>query len=80
MFKFVGEISCLSVYDGNRAKLGGVVRNSNDPTIPVRCSNHVTAVPESSVWRESAKCDVGEIVARSCSSCSHRRVPCSGFL
>ena len=34
-FRFVGHISCLNVYDGNRAKLGGVVDYSNDPTVPV---------------------------------------------
>jgi hypothetical protein len=34
-FRFVGRISCLNVYDGNRAKLGGVVTYSNDPTVVV---------------------------------------------
>jgi hypothetical protein len=34
-FRFVGRISCLNVYDGNRAKLGGVVTYSNDPTVSV---------------------------------------------
>jgi hypothetical protein len=34
-FRFVGRVSCLNVYDGNRAKLGGVVTYSNDPTVPV---------------------------------------------
>jgi hypothetical protein len=34
-FRFVGHISCLNVYDGNRAKLGGVVTYSNDPTVVV---------------------------------------------
>ena len=24
----------MNVYDGNRAKIGGVIRNSNDPTLP----------------------------------------------
>jgi len=33
-FIFNVDVSCLNVYDGNRAKLGGVVSVSNDPTIP----------------------------------------------
>src|SRR5688572_4832861 len=34
-FIFTVDVTCLNVYDGNRAKLGGVVEVSNDPTIPV---------------------------------------------
>jgi hypothetical protein len=34
-FRFNVDVTCFQVYDGNRAKLGGVVRVSNDPTIPV---------------------------------------------
>ena len=34
-FKFNVAVTCLNVYDGNRAKLGGVVQVSNDATIPV---------------------------------------------
>ena len=34
-FTFNVRVTCLNVYDGNRAKLGGVVQVSNDPTIPV---------------------------------------------
>lgn len=34
-FKFVGSVTCLNVYDGNRAKVGGVVEVSNDPDVPV---------------------------------------------
>ena len=33
-FTFNVDVTCLNVYDGNRAKLGGVIRNSNDPTLP----------------------------------------------
>jgi hypothetical protein len=33
-FKFNVEVTCMNVYDGNRAKLGGVVRQSSDPTLP----------------------------------------------
>jgi hypothetical protein len=33
-FKFHVEVTCMSMYDGNRAKIGGEIRNSNDPTIP----------------------------------------------
>ena len=34
-YKFTGRVTCMNVYDGNRAKLGGVIEVSNDPTIPV---------------------------------------------
>jgi hypothetical protein len=33
-FKFNVDVTCLNVYDGHRAKLGGVIRVSNDPTLP----------------------------------------------
>ena len=33
-FNFHVEVTCMNVYDGNRAKIGGVIRNSNDPTQP----------------------------------------------
>jgi hypothetical protein len=33
-FKFNVDVTCLNVYDGNRAKLGGVIVVSNDPTLP----------------------------------------------
>jgi hypothetical protein len=33
-FVFNVAVTCLHVYDGNRAKLGGVVEVSNDPTVP----------------------------------------------
>jgi hypothetical protein len=33
-FIFNVDVTCVNVYDGNRAKLGGVIRNSNDPTLP----------------------------------------------
>jgi hypothetical protein len=33
-FVFNVDVTCLKVYDGNRAKLGGVVEVSNDPTLP----------------------------------------------
>jgi hypothetical protein len=33
-FKFNVAVTCLSVYDGNRAKLGGVIEVSGDPTLP----------------------------------------------
>ena len=33
-FKFNVDVTCFNVYDGNRAKIGGVVVVSNDPTIP----------------------------------------------
>ncbi len=34
-FKFNVDVTCLNVYDGNRAKLGGVITVSSDPTLPV---------------------------------------------
>ena len=33
-FIFNVDVTCLNVYDGNRAKLGGVIVTSNDPTLP----------------------------------------------
>jgi hypothetical protein len=33
-FKFNVNVTCLNVYDGNRAKIGGVIEVSNDPTLP----------------------------------------------
>ena len=30
-FNFHVDVTCLNVYDGNRAKLGGVITSSNDP-------------------------------------------------
>ena len=33
-FQFVVRVTCMSVHDGNRAKVGGVVEVSNDPTLP----------------------------------------------
>ena len=33
-FTFNVSVTCLKVYDGNRAKLGGVIEVSNDPTLP----------------------------------------------
>jgi hypothetical protein len=33
-FNFNVDVTCMNVYDGNRAKIGGVVKNSNDPDIP----------------------------------------------
>ena len=35
-FKFNVDVTCLNVYDGNRAKLGGVITVSSDPTLPRR--------------------------------------------
>jgi hypothetical protein len=32
-FKFNVAVTCMNVYDGNRAKIGGVVELSSDPTI-----------------------------------------------
>ena len=38
------DVTCLVVYDGNRAKIGGEIKTSNDPTLPAggfawfRCS------------------------------------------
>ena len=34
-YKFNVRATCMHIYDGNRAKIGGVVEYSNDPTIPV---------------------------------------------
>ena len=33
-FDFNVDVTCFNVYDGDRAKIGGVVRSSSDPTIP----------------------------------------------
>jgi hypothetical protein len=33
-FNFHVAVTCMNVYDGNRAKIGGVIKNSNDPTLP----------------------------------------------
>jgi len=33
-FDFGVDVTCMNVYDGNRAKIGGVIANSNDPTLP----------------------------------------------
>ena len=33
-FIFNVDVTCLKIYDGNRAKLGGVIVVSNDPTLP----------------------------------------------
>ncbi len=33
-FNFGVDVTCLEVYDGNRAKIGGVIKTSNDPTLP----------------------------------------------
>jgi hypothetical protein len=33
-FVFNVAVTCFNVYDGNRAKLGGVIEVSNDPTLP----------------------------------------------
>ena len=33
-FKFNVDVTCMNVYDGNRAKIGGVVMVSSDPTLP----------------------------------------------
>jgi hypothetical protein len=34
-FKFNVDVTCFVVYGGNRAKIGGVVEQSSDPTVPV---------------------------------------------
>jgi len=34
VFPFNVRVTCMHIYDGNRAKIGGVVEVSNDPTIP----------------------------------------------
>jgi hypothetical protein len=33
-FDFNVDVTCMNVYDGNRAKIGGVVTQSSDPTEP----------------------------------------------
>jgi hypothetical protein len=33
-FNFNVDVTCMNIYDGNRAKIGGEIKNSNDPTIP----------------------------------------------
>ena len=33
-FEFVIDVTCMGLYDGNRAKIGGVITWSNDPTLP----------------------------------------------
>jgi hypothetical protein len=33
-FKFNVAVTCFRTYDGNRAKIGGVIQVSNDPTLP----------------------------------------------
>jgi hypothetical protein len=33
-FKFNVEVTCMNVYEGNRAKIGGVIKQSSDPTLP----------------------------------------------
>jgi hypothetical protein len=33
-FNFNVDVTCFNVYDGNRAKIGGEIKVSNDPTIP----------------------------------------------
>jgi len=33
-FNFHVDVTCMNVYDGYRAKLGGVITYSNDPTLP----------------------------------------------
>jgi len=33
-FRFNVAVTCMKVYDGNRAKIGGVIEVSNDPTLP----------------------------------------------
>lgn len=35
LFKFNGRVTCMNVYDGNRAKIGAIIDVSNDPTLPV---------------------------------------------
>jgi hypothetical protein len=34
-FRFHGTVTCIGVYDGNRAKFGGRITRSDDETIPV---------------------------------------------
>ncbi len=33
-FNFSVDVTCMNIYDGNRAKIGGVIRHSSDPTLP----------------------------------------------
>jgi hypothetical protein len=33
-FNFGVDVTCMNVYDGNRAKIGGVIKTSNYPTVP----------------------------------------------
>lgn len=33
--RFAVDVTCMNVYDGNRAKIGGIVTQSTDPTIAV---------------------------------------------
>src|SRR5918994_757840 len=33
-FNFGVDVTCLVIYDGNRAKIGGEIETSNDPTLP----------------------------------------------
>ena len=33
-FNFNVDVTCMNVYGGNRAKIGGVIKVSNDPTLP----------------------------------------------
>ena len=33
-FIFNVRVTCMHIYDGNRAKIGGVIEVSNDPTLP----------------------------------------------
>ena len=34
-FRFHGTVTCIGVYDGNRAKFGGPITRSDDETLPV---------------------------------------------
>ncbi|HET7854819.1 MAG TPA: hypothetical protein VFL41_00015 [Gaiellaceae bacterium] len=33
-FNFHVDVTCMNLYDGNRAKIGGLITHSNDPTLP----------------------------------------------
>lgn len=33
-FNFNVDVTCMNVYEGNRAKIGGIVEQSSDPTVP----------------------------------------------
>lgn len=33
-FRFHGTVTCIGVYEGNRAKFGGLITRSDDPTVP----------------------------------------------